>query len=182
MLNFEWCTIIWITVVFISTILAIFWLWDCCWQAGTPSPGLHTISCFKGLFEDDLLLPPAPQVYGADSKAKTVTQTHITVMILTGLLQATRACSQVFEAEYFVATSLNLSFMEGKLKLCFHQVQARFLEICPCKQKLQILPTCFCFQSWLNPKVIYLKIWGNFWVRNWSVSKKRRNPNGKKNR
>lgn len=145
MLNFGWCTYVWITVVFISAILIIFWLWDFCWQAGRPSPGPHTIKWCKGLFEDDLLVVPAPWVYDVDSKAKSVTQTHITVITFTGLSLATRAYSQMLEAEHFLATSLNLSFMEGKLKLCFHQVQARFLEICPCKQNCRFFPPAYAF-------------------------------------
>lgn len=43
------------------------------------------ITWCKGLVEDDLHLAPAPWVYDVDSKAKTVTQTLIIVITLTGL-------------------------------------------------------------------------------------------------
>lgn len=47
--------------------------------------------------------------------------------------------------------------MEGKLKLCFHQVQARFLEKCPCKQNCRFFPPASAFSSDLTLRSIFRK-------------------------
>lgn len=85
-------------------------------------------------------LVPSPWVYDVGKNCHTSLHFYHNLNRSLTASNSTRACSQMSEAECFMATSLNLSFMEGKLKLCFHQVQLRFLEICPCKQNCRFFP------------------------------------------